>query len=945
MKISACYIVKNEESVLARSIASLQDQVDEIVVVDTGSTDNTKRVAAGFSAKIFDFQWCDDFAAARNFAISKATGDYIVFLDADEYFSAETAANLRQAVESRKDAEAVAVNLVNIDSDTGEKQGDFFALRAFQRRADIKYFGKIHEQLGREDKKQLVLSFVPPAELLILHTGYSTNISRQKAERNLAMLQKEYGSTTDKERLYMYLADAYFGLENKAEAKKWALLDINSGRKQVSMASRSYRILLQYLAADKAPVDERLRLTARAVKDFPEVPEFWAEYAEALAAAFEYDKAVNAGAMALEKSQEPRGLEPWQFSTENAELLQERLEYWQKIIKQMAEIKISACLIARNDERDVAKWLENAQQFADEIIYVDTGALDGTPQFFKERGIAGYQFPWQDDFAAARNFAISKATGDWIVFTDADELFLQPERVRPYLAERMLKNDAEAVQVTIVNIDEDDDGREIQRFPAIRLFKNQADIGYFGAIHETLQKKAGALQVISETTRLFVKHTGYSGKRIMQKLQRNLALLEAEIARTGIQPRHHHYLAQCYLGLKRYDEALKEALAALTTDGASTVGSDSDMYFTALQSMKQLKKSVAEQQLLLETAVAAFPDLPDFWAELGLLLLETDYDKAIKYLQRAINLFEQPTSQAATRFSNLADRVYLAVAKEYFRKGDNDLTEKLCFKALNFNYFYEKALDLWFQLAADKKAAVQKLAGLYQQPQQREFLLYYCQKREMWTMCEEIAGQLSAETGFQDELAEFYQLRLSGDFSALYNKIVQKLSVDVQVLFALLVKLTVNGENFDFVDQTAEQLPEVLKRVIAKFQGNIQELNKEDLAAFQAFLPVMGRYLEETELLQSLRIVDNAPEDILTSMAGKLAELEHWAAAFYLYQQLPADSQLINGEFWYQVGRCLYNLHDFAAAEEAFARAKKMGTEKLDIVVYLAWMEEGKINE
>ena len=945
MKISACYIVKNEEKVLSRSIASLKEQVDEIIVVDTGSTDKTKAVAEKFVVRMFNFDWVDDFAAARNFAISKATGDYIVFLDADEYFSAETAANLRQAVESRKDAEAVAVDLLNIDSDTGEKQGDFFALRAFRRQADIKYFGKIHEQLGREDKKQLVLSFVPPAELLILHTGYSTNISRQKAERNLAMLQKEYGSTTDKERLYMYLADAYFGLENKAEAKKWALLDINSGRKQVSMASRSYRILLQYLAVDKASVDERLHLTRRAVTDFPEVPEFWAEYAEALAAVLEYDKAVSAGTKALEKSREPRGLEPWQFNTENADLLRERLEYWQKIIQQMAEIKISACLIARNDERDAAKWLENAQQFADEIIYVDTGAVDGTPQLFKERGITDCRFSWQDDFAAARNFAISKATGDWIVFTDADELFLQPERIRPYLAERVLKNDAEAVQVTIINIDEDDNDREIQRFPAIRLFKRQNDIGYFGAIHETLQKASGALQVISETTRLFVKHTGYSGKRIMQKLQRNLALLEAEIAQTGIQPRHHHYLAQCYLGMKRYDEALKEALTALTTEGASTVGSDSDMYFTALLSMKQLKKSVAEQQLLLETAVAAFPDLPDFWAELGLLLLETEKDRATDYLQRAINLFENPANQAATRFSNLADRVYLAVAGEYFGKGDNILAEKLCYQALKFNCFYEKALDLWFRLAADKPAAVQKLAELYRSSQQREFLLYYCQKREMWTMCEEIAGQLSAEKGFQDELADFYQLRQSGDFSALYKKIVQKLSIDVQVLFALLVKLTVNGEKLEFAEQTAKQLPEALTRIIAKLQGNIQELAQEDFSVFQAFLPVLSRYLEETELIQGLRAVENAPESVLTTMAGKLAELEQWPAAFYLYQQLPADSQLINGEFWYQVGRCLYNLRDFDAAEEAFARAKKMGTEKRDIAVYLTWMEEGKINE
>lgn len=82
--ISLCMIVKNEEERLGRCLSSLQGLYDEILIADTGSTDQTKAVAESFGAKVYDFPWCDDFAAARNFIASKATGDYIYTADADE---------------------------------------------------------------------------------------------------------------------------------------------------------------------------------------------------------------------------------------------------------------------------------------------------------------------------------------------------------------------------------------------------------------------------------------------------------------------------------------------------------------------------------------------------------------------------------------------------------------------------------------------------------------------------------------------------------------------------------------------------------------------------------------------------------------------------------------------------------------------------------------------
>lgn len=84
VSISLCMIVKNEELILARCLDSLRGLMDEIIIVDTGSTDSTKEVALRYTDKVYDFSWCDDFAAARNFSFSKATKDYIYAPDADE---------------------------------------------------------------------------------------------------------------------------------------------------------------------------------------------------------------------------------------------------------------------------------------------------------------------------------------------------------------------------------------------------------------------------------------------------------------------------------------------------------------------------------------------------------------------------------------------------------------------------------------------------------------------------------------------------------------------------------------------------------------------------------------------------------------------------------------------------------------------------------------------
>ena len=89
ISISLCMIVKNEEKLLKRCLDSYRPVCDEIVIVDTGSTDRTKEIAAGYTDLIYDYPWDNDFAAARNFAFSKANCDYIFSADADEVLDEE----------------------------------------------------------------------------------------------------------------------------------------------------------------------------------------------------------------------------------------------------------------------------------------------------------------------------------------------------------------------------------------------------------------------------------------------------------------------------------------------------------------------------------------------------------------------------------------------------------------------------------------------------------------------------------------------------------------------------------------------------------------------------------------------------------------------------------------------------------------------------------------
>ena len=327
MKISACYIVKNGAADLDRSINSLREFVDEIIVVDTGSTDETVEVAKKFGAKIFYDEWQDDFSKPRNIALENVTGDWIIFLDADEFFSAETAQNIRFVTTRAEEFQqrGVLVYLVNIDVDAGNKiLGTNYVLRIFKNLRDLHYVGKIHEELRLGKKILSPGTVAPPNILTIYHTGYSASINKAKAERNLKMLLAELAETKEPQRIYGYLAECYDGLGDFSNAEKFARLEIKSGKK----ITRPYRILLKILSEESERLNERERFAIKAVKAFPDLPEFTAELAECYAAQKNFKKAVENMTQAIKKFQNYKGLEPTTFNAEIINFIENRVKIW-----------------------------------------------------------------------------------------------------------------------------------------------------------------------------------------------------------------------------------------------------------------------------------------------------------------------------------------------------------------------------------------------------------------------------------------------------------------------------------------------------------------------------------------------------------------------------------------------------------------------------------------
>lgn len=191
--LSLSMIVKNEEEFLPGCLESAKGIADEIVIVDTGSTDRTKEIARSYGAKIFDFTWIDDFAAARNESLKHCTGEWILYMDADERLNPENSGGIRQLLQNApKEAGALIVTIesehIQLDGDPEFHRGGYPRIFRNYGFPNIYFKGKVHEQITPSIfalNKNIDFS-----DITITHLGYnrSREVMEEKIQRNYRML-------------------------------------------------------------------------------------------------------------------------------------------------------------------------------------------------------------------------------------------------------------------------------------------------------------------------------------------------------------------------------------------------------------------------------------------------------------------------------------------------------------------------------------------------------------------------------------------------------------------------------------------------------------------------------------------------------------------------------------------------------------------------------------
>lgn len=187
--LSVCIITKNEEKNIERCLASIKPYGFEIIVVDTGSTDLTREIALRYTQHVYDFVWCDDFAAAKNFAISKASNPYVMLLDSDEYLQPFALEELYQLIRSHP-KEVGRISCINILTRNGAREENREWINRIFARDKFCYRGRIHEQVTSVDNSRYDTYQTP---VLMIHTGYDLTVEerKKKAERNKKLLEKE----------------------------------------------------------------------------------------------------------------------------------------------------------------------------------------------------------------------------------------------------------------------------------------------------------------------------------------------------------------------------------------------------------------------------------------------------------------------------------------------------------------------------------------------------------------------------------------------------------------------------------------------------------------------------------------------------------------------------------------------------------------------------------
>ena len=617
--ISLCMIVRDEEKLLPQCLNSVKSIVDEIVIVDTGSTDRTVEIAESFGAKVFHYTWNNDFAEARNVSLRYATCDWILVLDADEVIAKRDLAGLRNACRSGKfKAYSIVTRNYNNDSKGAtwvpndgrcEKAKEFTGwspsrkVRLFRNNSAIRFAGAIHELVEpsiREKGWKIGTCDVP-----VHHLGRAKPEEEQEAKgRSYFKLGRQKvieGSQDPKAYFERGAQGSDLGYHEEAVRDFYRVKELAPSFPRIdSNLSASLVHLERY--------DEAIGVLKQGIQKEPDDAGLWNNLGLAYYAKGIYGSAIENLEKAVHlKSDYAAAYKNLGMAYAQAGRIKDAISAFTKALKlnpALVEIKktleklkemddsglqslpptLSLCMIVRDEEKLLPQCLNSVKSIVDEMVIVDTGSTDLTVEIAESFGAKVFHHTWNNDFAEARNVSLKHATCDWILVLDADEVIAKRDlpRIRALLSNR----NAWAYKLTLRNYEltseirgstlNSGDYEEGRGFPAygavdlIRLFRNRQDISFEGRVHELITPSAlvqeEGLAVVS--TGIPVHHYGkvMDREKVIRKAQIYREIGEKKILDNPKDAKALEDLGAQYIELGNIDNAEKVLKQAMQID-------------------------------------------------------------------------------------------------------------------------------------------------------------------------------------------------------------------------------------------------------------------------------------------------------------------------------------------------------------------------------------------
>jgi glycosyltransferase involved in cell wall biosynthesis len=644
-------IVKNEESFLGEALAAAKPHCDEMIVVDTGSNDATVAIAESHGARVFHFGWTGDFAAARNFSIGKANGDWILVLDADERIVGCDWEKLKEKLDEERlgngapdSFDLPQINYAFEPALVGFKTNDAPVpgfetypgftesrlTRLFRNRRGLRFEGVVHEHVCR-DGRVVDGEFLP---VRIHHRGQALSPEKMRAK-------KEFYRELGREKARLHPDD--FKARHELGIAHWESGDLAAAETEFSAA----RCLKPRDAKNLVALGTVLQLRgdpsgaetvfSESIRLFPRDPSPYAALGCCLRKLGRLDEAIAAFKRWVEIDPDSPAARSWLSDV-----------YAERRFKDPdARPSLTVCYIVKDEADCLARSLDNVLPHCDEIVVVDTGSSDGTVGIARSRGAKTFPAGWHDDFSRARNESLKHATSEWILVLDADEVLSAEDWLalgnlilRAAVSMHFLVQTTYSDAPTVLNW-KPNDIRAPEAFgykgyfesPLVRLFRNTPRIRFHGAVHEHARHDDASVRAAPTGIRIhhYGKFRTPGRMREKYELYHRIGVEKAASCPGEAQPHYELAVQRMELGIDEGVEAgFREALRIDPSYADALMG-----YANYLLGRKRMAESLDCFMRLISVK----PRDPQVYVYTASLLIEIGkYELALRMLETAKDL-------------------------------------------------------------------------------------------------------------------------------------------------------------------------------------------------------------------------------------------------------------------------------------------------------------------